>query len=56
MHADGNGANGHGTGGSGQGNGANGHGTGGSGQGNGANGHKPEPAWLQKLKAGSFED
>jgi hypothetical protein len=27
-------------------NGANGHG----------NGHKPEPAWLQKLKAGSFED
>jgi hypothetical protein len=32
--------------GNGHGNGANGHG----------NGHKPEPAWLQKLKAGSFED
>jgi HAE1 family hydrophobic/amphiphilic exporter-1 len=28
----------------------------GNGHGNGANGHKPEPAWLQKLKAGSFED
>jgi hypothetical protein len=31
-------------------------GTRGVGQGNGANGHRGEPAWLQKLKAGVFED
>lgn len=40
--------------GNGHGNGANGangvHGA------NGANGHKPEPAWLQRLKAGRFEE
>src|SRR5579859_1810318 len=40
AHADGSG-NGHG-------NGANGH--------TGANGHAPEPVWLQRLKAGRFED
>ena len=39
----------------------NGHGNGsgngsGNGHGNGANGHKAEPAWLQRLKAGRFED
>jgi len=40
------------------GNGAgNGHGNGsGNGHGNGANGHKAEPAWLQRLKAGRFEE
>jgi hydrophobic/amphiphilic exporter-1 (mainly G- bacteria), HAE1 family len=31
----------------------NGHG---NGSGNGANGHKVEPAWLQRLKAGRFEE
>jgi hypothetical protein len=35
----------------------NGHGNGsGNGHGNGANGHKAEPAWLQRLKAGRFEE
>jgi HAE1 family hydrophobic/amphiphilic exporter-1 len=35
----------------------NGHGNGsGNGHGSGANGHKPDPAWLQRLKAGRFED
>jgi hypothetical protein len=33
------------------------HGNGsGNGHGNGANGHKAEPAWLQRLKAGRFEE
>jgi len=33
------------------------HGNGaGNGHGNGANGHKAEPAWLQRLKAGRFDD
>jgi HAE1 family hydrophobic/amphiphilic exporter-1 len=54
MHADGNG-HGNGANGHGNGNGANGNGNGANGH-NGSNGHKPEPAWLQKLKAGSFED
>jgi HAE1 family hydrophobic/amphiphilic exporter-1 len=35
----------------------NGHGNGsGNSHGNGANGHKADPAWLQRLKAGRFED
>jgi HAE1 family hydrophobic/amphiphilic exporter-1 len=35
----------------------NGHGNGsGNGHGNAANGHKAEPAWLQRLKAGRFEE
>ena len=50
MHADGNAQAGNG-----QGNGTNGHGNGANGH-SGSNGHKAEPAWLQKLKAGSFED
>jgi hypothetical protein len=33
--------------------GHNGHGSTGS---NGSNGRKPEPAWLQKLKAGTFDE
>ena len=47
----------HGNGsGNGHGNGS-GHGDGSSnGQGNSANGHKTEPAWLQRLKAGRFEE
>jgi len=47
----------HGNGsGNGHGNGS-GHGDGsGNGQGNSANGHKTEPAWLQRLKAGRFEE
>ena len=40
--------------GNGHGNGADGaKGTNGA---NGANGHRAEPAWLQRLKAGSFDD
>jgi HAE1 family hydrophobic/amphiphilic exporter-1 len=30
--------------------------TGGNGHGNGTNGHPAEPAWLQKLKGGAFDD
>jgi hydrophobic/amphiphilic exporter-1 (mainly G- bacteria), HAE1 family len=44
------GTNGHGS--NGHTNGADGHANGS----NGANGHRPEPTWLQKLKAGSFDE
>jgi hypothetical protein len=45
---------GHATG-NGHGNGSNGHTNGANGA-NGASGHRVEPAWLQKLKAGTFDD
>ena len=37
-------------------NGAGSNGAHGSNGANGANGHRPEPAWLQKLKAGAFDE
>ena len=48
----GNGINGHGI----NGHGTNRHGNGTNGHANGSNGQHVEPAWLQKLKAGTFED